>query len=706
MTKKQSNNRKKQRRERQRREKRQVRSHDTHYNRADRLHYLIAQGKMEEARYLVLDLVEQRPKDQHLHDILAQICQEVGDTASLLWTAERLIALDPKDFNGYAYRFNSAISAKMPAVAIETVKAMERIPHDQEYDTKIKKFLAAFSEKELAAEFRRESAEAGDDFSDYDDETILSLLANHERSLFYLHNQKFNLAVEICDNIIRSFPIFRSAYNNKALAILLWKGAEKAGPALDEALTHHPDNVFALSFKIQQLVKLGLRDELPPLLGRLKATQPWKPKGNLDFFSAKMEAFAWAGEEEALLTTYNEAKADTGDDWQIESSHACAHMAFLAGVAHALRGEVDEAAVLLRQAVRCPEISHIAMRNRDDLRKSEGERNGPWYFDVDDWIPQRFFMEMVANGELHRILGDSATEDEEERKRLVERYLFPLYTQAYKRWPYLRSLRIEMLDRGGQDTRDWIMVNIGDYPDTEFVDALKTFSAGQKGTDAFRLQILNTLGKLKLMKPGVVRRWHGGKQTEQYIFGFEIHCYQDKTQTRLSNRGIDILTEAADLIGKYKLDRAIEMLEKLDAKEPNDPSVLYNIAVCKEAQGKKDEFRLMIERLLSIRPNYFFARVAKAKCLAVDKRFGESFEIFTELLGMSSLHVSEAVALIGALTVYHLAKGEVEAANSLFQMGQSMFPDRFSSWKQLRSEAGLSGGLSWFLSSLQGKSST
>ncbi len=166
----------------------------------------------------------------------------------------------------------------------------------------------------------------------------------------------------------------------------------------------------------------------------------------------------------------------------------------------------------------------------------------------------------------------------------------------------------------------------------------------------------------------------------------------------MSKRGIDILIEAAYLIGKYDLDSAIDMLEKLDEKEPHDASVLYNIAVCKEAQGKTDEFHSLLDRILALHPNYIFARAAMAKCLAVEKRFDESFAIFTELLASAKLHGSEAIALIGVLTVYHLTKGEEDAANSVFLMGKSMFPDRFPLWDQLRREAGLSTGLSGFVS--------
>ncbi|MCL2306294.1 MAG: hypothetical protein FWC43_13195 [Planctomycetaceae bacterium] len=422
---------------------------------------LIRQDKLEEARELLLIRLEQRPRDQQSLRYLAEICGDVDDIANLFWAAERLIVFDSQDLDAYAHRFNVALSAALPAVAIRTAKIMKRLPHDSEYDEQIEKFLAEFDEKKLVEEFRRESTMGGDDFSAYDDETVLNLLVDHERCLFYLQHGKFELVAEICDGIIRTCPLFRSAFNNKALAILLGEGAEKAGPALDEALERHPKNVFALSFKIQQLVKLGQRDELPPFLERLKVIQPWQPKNNLDFFAAKIDAFAWAGEEVSLLETYKEAETDAGDDWKIENDRSCAHMAYFAAIALALRGETDEAMALLKRAVRCPGAENAIAENIADLRKPEGERNGPWYFELNDWIPRRFFLESHAACRRH---GITEAEDEAEKKFLVEQHVFPLYIRAYQRWPYLRPLRTEMLRRGDQGTRNWVLLNIGDYP--------------------------------------------------------------------------------------------------------------------------------------------------------------------------------------------------------------------------------------------------
>lgn len=655
----------------------------------EQLDRLVRNGRLGEARDLLLRVAEKRPRNETLLYNLAEICTGIDDWGTLFWAADRLIALDKRDFDAHAHRFNAAIQLAMPGVAIGTVKIMSKLPHDPEYDEQIDLFQSDFNEKEYIVGFRKERAEEDDDFSDYTDDKILDLLVDHERSLFYLGTGRFETVIEICDRIIRSCPIFRSSFNNRALAVLLSEGAEKAGRDLDDTVARFPDNVFALSFKIQQLVKLGRQDEAEPLLQRLKLLKPKVRRNNNDFFSAKMDTFAWAGDEASLLEAFGEAKADAGEHWKIDEDRNCAHMAHFAAVAHALRGEKDEAVALWRQANRCPGAGGGIAENYADFLKPEWDRNGPWYFDANDWVPRQFFADLRDTAFRY---GISEEEDPEIQERLLRRHIYPLYDHALARWPYLKSLRLDMLRRGDESVRQWVLMTLGADSDPAFVDALTAFSTGREGTDAFRFTVLQELGNVGLLKSGIMQRWRKGKPSEEYVFGFEIHWNRNTTGTKLTDSGIDTLTEATELIGEMKLERAVEVLEKLDEKEPNDRSVLYNIAVCKEAMGKQEEYRLMLDRILELYPEYIFARAGKAKWLAVDKRFDESFEIFTELLALPRLHGSEAIAIIGAFVVYHLAKGGEEAANSVYRMGQSMFPDRFPSWDQLRREAGFSTG--------------
>ena len=651
----------------------------------DRASYFMIKGRFLEARNGLLAYVEKHPKAVEPCRMLAEACQQVEDMPTMFWATEQLIQLVPDDVNAYLLHHDACLDNNMPAAMVLNAKEMRRRFPDCELSQTVQKAIDL--ELKIVEHFKIDAQAAGDDISPYSDAQLMDLKYEQERCLVFLGSRRFDLVVQSCDRLIATFPFFRSAYNNKSLALLLNQGAEVAEQALSQALAHHPDNVYALSYKIRQLVLLGRREEILPLLERLETSKPL-PSNKIDFYAVKMEAYAWAGDEHRLLETFEQARKDIGDDWNLWEKGNCVHMTHLAAVAHAKQGKQATAIDLWNQVCRSPDdvVDPIAKENLADIQKPEGQRNGAWYFSIDFWIPAQFFRELLDIAQRERVTD---ARNQEEQEQLAERHIIPLYARALKRWPYLNRTLIEMLRHGGPQARNWVCLCIGLCKTPEFVGALQEFVAGPEGSDQCRFDMINTMSQHDMLPSGLMRRWHKGKPDDQYVFAFEITRQAMPDPYGLSRQGLQELSKSFTLTLEGELDQALAILKRLNEREPNHPKVMFNMGGILEKMGDTEEFERIIDWLNEAHPEYFFGKVVRANRLIREKRTDEAWEVILDLFRVKRMHITEAAAFFGAVVMYHLVRGETALAERVHEIGASMIKENYPSMDQLRYNAGL-----------------
>ena len=651
----------------------------------DRASYFMSKGRFLEARNGLLPYVEKHPKAVEPCRMLAEACRRVEDMPTMFWATEQLIQLVPDDVNAYLLHHSSCLGNDMPAATVLNAKKMRRRFPDHKFNHTIQKAIDL--DQKIIEQFKIDAQSAGDDIAPCSDAQLMDLKHEQERCLVFLSSRRFDLVVQSCDRLIATFPFFRSAYNNKSLAILLDQGAEAAEQALSQALAHHPDNVYALSYKIRQLVLLGRRDEISPLLERLETSKPL-PSNKLDFYTVKMETYAWASDEHRLLETFEQARKDIGDDWNLVEQGNCVHMTHLAAVAHAKQGRQATAIDLWKQVRRCPDdvVDPIAKENLDDIQKPAGQRNGAWYFSVDFWIPAQFFRELMDIAQRMRVID---AQDQEEQERLAERHIIPLYAGALKRWPYLNRTLIEMLRHGGPQARNWVCMCIGPCKTPEFVRTLQEFVAGPEGSDQCRFNMINEMSQRDMLPSGPIQRWYKGKPDDQYVFAFEITRQAMPDPYGLSRQGLQELSQSFSLTLEGELDQALTILKRINEREPNHPKVMFNIGGILERKGDIEEFDRIIDWLNETHPEYFFGKVVRANRLIREKRSDEAWEIILDLFHTKRMHVTEASAFFGAVVMYHLVRGETAIAEKVHGIGASMIKENYPSMDQLRYDAGL-----------------
>lgn len=638
---------------------------------------LMKRKDYDRAREMLLQYVEKFPKIARPYGVLASVCGRMGDAPGMFWAADRLLKVGQKTTEDFSlYRMACTINV-LPATMCGCIEQMRkhRVPFDDERDTKDFDIMRA----EMIAAFKSDAVLAGDDLTPYSDDQILELMQWHEQSRLYLGSQRFDEAIELCDRLIKHFPFFRSAYNNKALAIMYDRGPDEAEPFLRQALEHHPDNLFAIAFKIHQLALLGRHEDLAVWSDRLAAVPLIFPNKQ-DYFTGKIEAFAWADDLDRIIETYEAGVKEMGDEWDVDIP-ACASATHYAAVAHARLGHT-ETAIELWESLSEEDLPEYITENLEDIRKPVGERNGPWFFSLNHWMPTRFFTMLREIG--HKARLDDY--DEEEQKIIIERRMLPFFTKAFATWPSLERTLIEMLKRGGPESRHWVRMFISQRKTPEFIAALLDFTMGQSGSDECRNGFMQELSRAQALKPGPLRMYRDGEVVEYRISGIEIHWEAKKANPPLSSEGARKFLQAHELSKKGELEKALEILIDLNAKEPGRPSILYNIATYYLALGDEDVYDETIDKIVEDFPDYFFGKVALAKRLIWQSKLDEAWDTLKPLHDLQRMHGSECTALFGTMVMYHLAKDEMESAKSIHQSGVALCGDMFPSLEQFQRE--------------------
>ena len=636
---------------------------------------LIKKNDYNTAREMLLEYIERYPKISRPYWLLSKVCAALEDAAGEFWVAEQLLEVGERTFEDYMLYRTACLQNEMPATLIACEEQMER-----RFAFKSKADLAGIHQ-DMADAFRSDSALLGIDTSPYTDEQLLDLLQRHEKSQVYLGSHRFDLAIRHCDKLIARHPFFRSAYNNKALAVLHDQGPEAAEPFLQQALEHHPDNLYANTFKIRQLAMLGRHEKLPEYCNRLAAIPKILPK-QYDFYSTKIEAFAWADDLERIIETYQFALNESAEEeWNTERlSHAQA--THCVAVALARLGNRDKAIELWQSIPKG--MLEIATENLEDIQKPVGEQNGPWFFSDEHWLPKRFFDMFREEGKRARI---DDTTDKEEQEELAHRAIETLFKRAYTVFPSLERTLIDMLKRGGQDSRKWVHLATGHFPMPELQVAVLDYISGQSGTDKCRSDFLMTCSQLNWLPSNTVQIWRKGEESTIRMACMNIYWETEEMRPPLSVAGAEKASEAHDAAmedGDY--EKAIELLTEVDVAEPGRDSIRYNIAAFHLILGNKDIYDEMLDKIVQDFPDYFFGKTALAQRLIKQDRLDEAWDILAPLYELTRLHASEYKALSVAQISYHLAKGEMEVVQAIHQNGVAIIGDAFPSLEHLQRE--------------------
>jgi tetratricopeptide (TPR) repeat protein len=640
----------------------------------EHIHDLLKKDDYETAREMLLEYIERFPKIARPYFLLAKVCAEIDDLPGMFWAAEQLLEVGERTFEDYMMYSAACMLNGLSSTTVECDKQMQR-----RFQTESDPDIVAVRE-EILAMFKNDAALQGDDLTPYSDEQLLDLMQRHEKANLYLGSQRFDLAIRHCDKLITRYPFFRSSYNNKALAVMLDQGPEAAEPLLQEAFEHHPDNLFAIVFKIRQLALLGRQEELPEYCERLAAVPLILPH-KADIFAAKIEAFAWADDLERVIKTYDLAINEAGEDWDITSRNSYTQATHYAAVALARLGD-SEAAIELWKSIP-PGVFDTADENLEDIQKPIGEQNGPWFFDHIHWMPKRLFDTIRQESKRHPIRKDM---DEEERTELIVQNIKPIFKKAFVELPSLERTLAEMLKRGSSTCRAWVRMLLPYCSSPELKTAVLDFASGDAGSDDCRNEFVISCSKLDWLPSKEIQFWKDGEEITIRTFSQEIHWEVDNEDSPLSEKGLEKLYEASEALKHGNHAKSIKLFKELIDEEPKAPSVLYNLSLNYLILGAKDKYDEIIDKLVQEFPDYLFGQTALAQRLIKQGQLDEGWEIVKTLQESPRLHGSEFKALSCSQILYYMAKGEMDTARQVQQNAVQIYGEDFPSLEHMQRE--------------------
>jgi tetratricopeptide (TPR) repeat protein len=606
---------------------------------------LMRSKQWEEAAARLESLQQAYSRDPQVLGRLVNVSYELGDTYAYQAAAERLLAIDPNELDLWPALAAAYIQHGLLALAARALREfLRRAPqHAKASDARV---LLAEVEKDL------EQARVTLDLPVTQSQALLEL---HDEVQSALSRGDYAHTRQLAEKLLRLKPDFAPALNNLTLAHVATGDLAQAQATVERVLAFQPDNVHALSNRVRLLAILGRFDEaraaLPPLLASsAPATDRWLKRA---------EALSFLGMDQAVLDVFAEAQS-------LADTSAGAHsgmLSHLAAVAAARLGQTDVAQRHWKQALKLEPALTIARDNLDDLRLPVGERNGPWAFDLSNWITAAVLQDL--HNDLRRFVQRNDAAIGAGARRFLDRHL------------YLIELIGVWLERGSPEARELALLLAKAAHTPALLAAVHAFALGQTGSDHQRRLAAQIAVEHGALPGGRVRLWTKGEWRDVLLLGIEIND-APVSGTSHSRQAEKLMLEAVELIQSGALaglPKAEQLLKQVLAEEPDARDALNNLASIYFNTGRQPQAEAVWQRLFDRYPDYVFARVALAR-LAVQRGDLEAARtLLAPALQRPQLHFSEFSAIAGVQIDLALAAHETQAAEQWLELWTEVDPE-------------------------------
>ena len=602
---------------------------------------LLDDERWDEAVKLLEPLAERHPHHVGVATQLAYAYSQAGDYHAYLLAMRRLHRLTPQEpINALALAGAYALNVRS-VLALRTFKSfLERWP---EHPDAAKARKSVEDLEPLLRESLEKSGLTGEDG--------FEMAALHEESQLLIEQGDYDEARALVEQALKRKPDFVSARNNLSQIDYLLGRTSEAVAAAQQVLERDPQNFHALSNLTRYLVLLGRRDEARQYAERLKPLE----SDRIELRIKQAEAFTFLGDDAAVLEVLREAEQEPLLD-QIPEASFLFH---LAGCAALRLGQEGRARECWKRALRLSPGFEPARANLADLSKPVHERHAPWALPLSYWVTQKTINEMHAH------IGASVGEGDEAVSRAAQQFL--------DQHPEMVRLLPTLLERGGPDSRRFVIQLIGLTEKPELLTLLRDFALGQQGPDATRFEAATACAEAGLLPAGTIRMWMRGKWSETLLLGFEltgepIDRGHSREVRRLVKQGLDATHEQRYAAAVQLFRRALEL-------EPGAPDLKMNLAATLSMQGFTDEAEQLTEEVYRLHPDYLFARTNMVVQLVEQGKLEEAEKLIEPLMSRKKFHLSEFGALCNAQIEISLARKQHDAARSWFEMWEGADPD-------------------------------
>jgi tetratricopeptide (TPR) repeat protein len=122
---------------------------------------------------------------------------------------------------------------------------------------------------------------------------------------------------------------------------------------------------------------------------------------------------------------------------------------------------------------------------------------------------------------------------------------------------------------------------------------------------------------------------------------------------------------------KEQLQSAINDLQTVVSRMPENPVLRYNLGKALLAKGNVQGARIQFEEAIKLRPDYLLPRITLAQVYLQNKEFGKVIQMSQEVLSYDAVNLAARLLRSRAL----IGMGEVKQARSELQQTSQQFPD-------------------------------
>lgn len=600
---------------------------------------LIESEDWGEAHSALQELSRHYPRRLEVLELQIAVCAELEDSEGLQQAAAQLIVLTPDDPDISFALAMAYLTNMRPALALRHWRRFVEKWPDHELAEEARKMIV-----EVEPEARQMWANMG-----FPPDEAEELAVLHEQVNSVMGGGQYKEARRLADNLTQRAPYFTSGWNNLSQLQWLEGEREEAITSARRALEIDPQNIHALANLVHFQLLSGSENEAQQTAQTLRTAEAQ----NGELMLKKAEAFAYLGDDEAILEIFETAERE--DELPQRGDEPLLY--HLAAVAHARRGNESEAKRLWFVALEIFPDYESAWENLEDYNNDIGECHAPWPFPFQNWIEEKVI----------RDLQDTMTKHRRAEDKVLERIL--------RKWLVshgdVEHLTPHLLDRGDGPAREFALLLISTAHTTFLLEAARDFALGQRGPDALRHRAAQIAFNAGLLE-NPVRLWWQGEWKEVQLLDFEIH----EEPTPGVNKKIIKLLERAQLAMSVGYgEGAEEMYREALEIDPNAPYLKNNLAASLLSQKREEEALALLEEIIAQDPDYLFARVSLARIALRDNKGEEARALLEPILKKRRFHVTELRTWAQIQIDLSLFEKQPDAARMWLHFWENTLPD-------------------------------
>jgi len=602
---------------------------------------LIEQERWDDAMDFLEDLHHRYPTKHEPLEMLAEVGAESGDMMLYEDALNQLIALAPDTGRYYVARAGGSMNSGLMALGLLRFKQfLERWPDHPEAE-KVRKTV-----RELEPELSEIMEAAG-----LPPENRLELAALNDETQLYLQYGRYEEARKRANEVLKQNPNYAPALNNISMTYSLEGEYQQAIDNAQRVLEFAPDNIHALANLARCSYLLGRTEEAQAVAERLKASEAFGTDKSIKI----AETLSFLGDDAGVAALYDHISRSRQADLAKEEPL----FAHLAAVALYRTGREKEAQKAWKQALKLDPDFELAEENLEDLRLPVGERNGPWAYTLNYWMPAATSRDLIA------FIGPPDVEKSEGALTRDAR----VFLDAH---PEMRTIVPALLERGDPGGREFALMLASAVKDPELLAAVRDFALSQNGPDDLRFRAANMAKETGLIEADKVRMWREGTWQELMLMNWEIHT---EVLGNHSPRVEKMAEQAYHALRNLDGKKAETILKQALEIEPDAPDLLNNLSGAYRVQNRIDEATELVLQVYDRFPDYFFGKVGMAHLWLQEGQIEDAERILTPLLSQKRMHMSEFAALAQAQVELLLAKGEEDGARNWLGMWEQVYPD-------------------------------